>query len=98
MVVYSWDEVICEISKWVQDEAPKGISDEDLLLLADARISKDTGDEFGTFDHKIRDEGGVLVLDAQFGQHKVTRTYICKEDPERARKLAEKELAAFLDD
>ena len=97
MIVFSWDEVTGELTEWPQEDPPAGLSDRDLLLLADSRISAEIEEPFGTFNHKIRNEDGVLVLEAQFGRHKVCRTYVCLTDPNRARALAEQELEAFME-
>lgn len=94
---YSWDEVICAVSEWPLD-LPEGLTDEDTVRLADAKITQACEDPFGTFDTKVRNEDGVTVLDAQFGQHKACRTYVCLTDPAKAKALAEKELEALLEE
>ena len=94
---YSWDEVICEVSEWELD-LPDGLSDDDLITLADARITEACQDPFGTFDRKTRTLDGTLVLDALFGQNKVCRTYLNRNDPAKAKEHAQGELEAYLED
>lgn len=96
--VYSWDEVGCEVSTW-KVELPGGLSDEDALLLADAKITQQCdGRSLGTFDKKVRATDGILILDARFGRDNITRVYLCRPNPARAKALAEKELEILLED
>lgn len=97
MIAYSWDEVGCEALGWPMDDPPSGLADEDILLLADARIVVECGSTLGTNERQFRNEDGVLVLDARFGQDKVCRTYVCLEDDAKARALANQELDTFLE-
>jgi hypothetical protein len=96
MIAYFWDEVGCEVTSLEMADPPAGLTDEDVLILADGRISISCGSE-PTSNHKFRNEDGVLVLDAKFGQDKVTRTYVCLGDDAKAKSLAELELDALED-
>ncbi len=99
MTVYVWDEVSLVALGWPQTDPPEGLADQDILLLADARITVECWEGLQTRNHKTRNEDGVMVLDANFGdRNHVTRLYICLEDDERARTLANEELDRFIEE
>lgn len=99
MIVYVWDDIGCDVLGWPQPDPPEGLADQDILLLADARVTVECGEGLKTSNHQFRNEGGVMVLDATFGDRDhTTRLYICLEDDSRARALANQELDAHLDD
>jgi hypothetical protein len=98
MIVFTWDEVMMQVTEWIQKDPPEELSDRDLLFLADARITVEIGEDQPTRNHKMRQSCGVLILDATLGpRDHIVRTYICKDDPDQARKVAEQELQDWRD-
>ena len=90
--VYTWDEVGLEIASWEIDlPLHNQLSSRQLLILADDAVAVQLADDMGSFKKSVREENGVLVLDALFGRDKRTSLYMCFTDESLAKSLAEKE-------
>jgi hypothetical protein len=97
MKVFSFDTVFAEVMEWSLGDPPENMTDEALLVWANSQISLQTDDEAPALK-KVRNEHGVLVLDAEFGRGQVSRVFVHQEDPEKAKNCAKRELKTLLDE
>jgi hypothetical protein len=93
---YMWDEISLEITEF--DITIDAFIDHDQIALAvDEEVQKQCEGEDGTYDKKVREEDGVIVIDALFGQGKETRTYVYPDDPGKAEEEAARELENYIE-
>lgn len=97
-VAYTWDIVGCEVTK-IEADIPDGCTPKQALILFDAALSDECGNETGSYGRKFRQVGDVFVMDARFGRDQECHFYWCPEgDASASKELAEKELGRVGED